>query len=179
MKARFLIFSFLCVLFALPSYSQVPDKHTETPAASADIDFESLSWLAGTWTARDGTKMIEEHWSKLGLSLFGSSRTMEADKSKAIELLLLEKRDDEWLMRLRFFGPAMDKALRGKDAPLLLKLVEADKQHFKCIGIGNEEGTTLIYQLKTPDTLHASISKIREAKEVWREEYVFHRTTQP
>ncbi|TXI94617.1 MAG: hypothetical protein E6Q34_04415 [Burkholderiaceae bacterium] len=138
-------------------------------------DVQSLKWLEGRWTSPTQDGVIEEQWSLQGRSLLGVSRTMTGLQSKALELLMLEEIEGKAIMRLRFFGPAMEKALRGKEEPLRLALVEADNQHFVCLGIGSEEGTRLEYRLLTPNTLRAEISKTREGKLVFSERFEFAR----
>lgn len=136
-------------------------------------DLQSLKWLEGRWSSITQDGAIEEHWSLQGRSLLGVSRTMLGQQSKALELLMLEEIEGKPVMRLRFFGPAMEKALRGKDEPLRLVLTEADEYHFVCLGIGNEEGTRLEYRLLTPTTMHAEIRKTRDGKLVFSEQFEF------
>ncbi len=138
-------------------------------------NLQTLKWLEGRWTSPVKDGVIEEHWSLQGHSLLGVSRTMSGPQSKALELLMLEEIEGKTIMRLRFFGPAMEKALRGKDEPLRLALVEADEQHFVCMGIGSEEGTRLEYRILTPNSMRAEISKMRDGKLVFSEQFEFSR----
>ena len=142
---------------------------------SAPLDIQVLGWMQGRWLSQSGQGWTEEQWSLQGRSLLGVSRSMHGHASTSLELLLLEPDQGDWILRLRMFGPGLDKALRAKDEPLRLKLVEADRAHFKCEGLGPETGTTLVYTLKSPDTLHARISKTRDGKVIWSEEFLFRK----
>ena len=145
----------------------------------ASIDLQQLRWMTGSWSANNAQQSIDEHWFLQGDSLIGTSRTMEANHSKAIELLLIEKQGDDLVVRLRFFGPAIDKATRGKDEALRLKVIQADAQLLVCEGIGNEVGTTLTYTKLGAQGMRAEISKVRDGTIVWQEVYVFQRTATP
>ena len=103
---------------------------------------------------------------------------MEENKSKAFELLLIEKLGDDLILRLRFFGPAIDKATRGKEEPLRLKVVQADAQQLVCEGIGGETGTTLTYTKLSANSMQAQIRKVRDGAVVWQESYAFNRISQ-
>lgn len=138
-------------------------------------DPQALVWIQGRWTERRNDQLIEEHWSLAGQSLLGVSRTLAGVRSRTFELFTLERDGEDWVMRLRMFGPALDKATRGKDEPLRLKLVEADARHFRCEGVGSETGTTLVYELESPGRLNARITKTRDGKVVWQERYRFTR----
>ena len=142
------------------------------------VTLQKITWLQGSWSASNEKQTIDEHWSLQAESLLGISRTMEAGKSKAFELLLIEKQGDDFILRLRFFGPAIDKATRGKDEPLRLKVVQADEQTLRCEGIENEVGTTLTYTKLSATEMQAQISKVREGKLVWQESYQFSRSAQ-
>ena len=167
-------FALSCLLSGGVLAQQPQEAISPTKATTMEsLKIENLTWIQGRWISRNAKQIVEEQWSLQGQSLLGVSRTMEAEKSKALEILMLEKKDDDWIMRLRFFGPAIDKASRGKDEPLRLKLVEADHTHFTCIGIGAEEGTTLTYTLKNAQILHAKITKMHDGKIVWGEEFEF------
>ncbi len=77
-------------------------------------DLQSLKWLEGRWSSITQDGVIEEQWSLQGRSLLGVSRTMRGQQSKALELLMLEEVEGKPIMRLRFFGPAMEKPCVGK-----------------------------------------------------------------
>jgi hypothetical protein len=151
------------------------DSSVSVSQTTAGISLQKLTWLHGSWSANNEKQTIDEHWSLQAESLLGISRTIEAGKSKAFELLLIEKQGDDFVLRLRFFGPAIDKATRGKDEPLRLKVVQADEQSLRCEGIDSETGTTLTYTKLSANTMQAQISKVREGKMVWQESYQFHR----
>lgn len=151
-------------------------EHT-TPAVAA-IDLQNLRWIVGDWQSSQGKQTIDEHWSLAGDSLLGISRSLEENRSKAVELLLIEKQENDYLLRLRFFGPAIDKATRGKDQPLRLKVVQADAEKLHCEGIDAETGTTVIYTNLSPLSMTAQIRKIRDGAVVWQEDYVFKRMPQ-
>lgn len=131
--------------------------------------------MQGRWTGQEGALQFEEQWSLQGDALLGVARVMEQGRSKELELFALEPKDGQYLMRIRMFGPALDTATRGKDAPLQLRLVEADHTHFVCAGIGPEEGTTLTYQRTPQGGLRASIQKVRQGAVVWRQDFAFTR----
>ncbi|MBI3132122.1 MAG: hypothetical protein HYZ13_12435 [Acidobacteria bacterium] len=139
-------------------------------------ELKSLAWLQGRWTGAEGPERFEEHWSLQGQSLMGSARTLVGDTTSFIELFILEREGADFVLRIRMFGPALDSALKGKDAPLRLKLTEADSTHFKCEGLGPETGTTLIYRLEAPDRIHASLSKAKDGR-VSTRSYAFTRGT--
>lgn len=141
----------------------------------APLELSSLAWLQGRWMATKGPQTVEEQWSLQGQSLLGVSRTLAGGQSRGVELLMLEEQGAELVLRLRMFGPALDKAGRGRDEPLRLKLVAADATHFRCEGIGSEEGTVLVYTRKGTDGLEAHISKTREGKVVWEDRFAFQR----
>ncbi|MBY0574342.1 MAG: hypothetical protein K2P84_11735 [Undibacterium sp.] len=164
MKTTLIKFLACCLLISNAAWAQ-----------TSTLEIARLSWLQGTWITTQGKQIIDEHWSLEGQSLLGVSRTMEDEHSRAVEMMMLEKNGQEFIMRLRFFGPAIDKATRGKDQPLRLQLVEADAVHFLCLGIESEEGTRLSYTLTSPTTLHAIISKTKDGKVVWQEEFSFTR----
>lgn len=176
------------ILVAIAGYEQsvhaspasLPNTEISTSISQTtpSIALQKLTWLQGTWSASNEKQTIDEHWSLQGETLLGISRTMEAGKSKAFELLLIEKQGDDFILRLRFFGPSIDKATRGKDEPLRLKVVQADEQGLRCEGIENEIGTTLTYTKLSATTMQAQISKVREGKMVWQETYQFHRSAQ-
>lgn len=142
---------------------------------AAPMDIQVLDWMQGLWLCQSDQGWTEELWSLKGRSLLGVSRSMKDHVSSSFELFLLEPDQGDWVLRLRMFGPGLDKALRGKDEPLRLKLVEADRAHFKCEGLGPEMGTTLVYTLQSPNTLHARISKAKDGKVVWSEDYYFRK----
>ncbi len=156
----------------LPCVLILPVLLVQAPTAP---DLSSLAWLQGRWIATKGAETVEEQWSLQGTSLLGVSRTLVGGQSRGVELLMLEKQGPDLVLRLRMFGPALDKAGRGKEEPLRLKLVEADATHFRCEGIGPEAGTVLIYERKGADGLQAHISKTREGKVVWEERFSFQR----
>lgn len=141
----------------------------------ARIQILDLTWMLGSWTAVTEKHIIDEHWALQGQSLMGISRTTEAEKSKAVELLFIEKQDEDWIVRLRFFGPAIDHATRGKDEPLRLKVVHASTTELRCEGIGGEIGTKLTYTKLTANSMRAEIRKVREGRLVWSETYQFQR----
>lgn len=157
-------------VFLLPVLAlQAPPLSQSTP------DLRALAWIQGRWTERRNDELIEEHWSLVEQSLLGVSRTMKEGRSSAFELFTLERDGEDWVMRIRMFGPGLDKATRGKDEPLRLKLVEADTQHFRCEGVGPETGTALVYELSGPGRLTARITKTRDRKVVWSESHQFTR----
>lgn len=174
---------FLCCTLPAVSHSQTIEtssKHT--------VDLQLLRWMTGNWQALIATdanntnndkQNIDEHWSLQGNSLLGISRTMEGNHSKAFELLLIETQGEDLIVRLRFFGPSIEKATRGKDEPLRLKVVQADAQLLVCEGIGNETGTTLTYTKLSADSMQAQIRKVRDGNIVWQEEYAFQRAKLP
>lgn len=131
--------------------------------------------MQGRWIGQDGDALYEEQWSLQGDALVGVARVMQQGRSKEFELFALEPKDGQYVMRLRMFGPALDTATRGKDAPLQLRLVEADGTHFTCVGIGPEEGTTLTYQRWVGGGIRATIQKARQGAVVWRQEFTFTR----
>jgi len=143
------------------------------PPTPAPANLEALAWLQGRWQAQKGPQVVEEQWSLQGASLLGVSWTLAAGQSRSFEMLLLEKQGDDWVLRLRMFGPALDKATRGKEEPLRLKLVAADATHFRCEGLGPEEGTTLIYERTGPDKMQARIAKTRDGRVLWSESFDF------
>lgn len=144
--------------------------------APKPLDIQPLAWLQGRWIGQNGNERYEEHWSLLGQSLVGLSRTMEKDRSSFFELFNLERegKADRWILRIRMFGPGLDKALRGADEPLRLSLVEADASHMRFEGIGPEAGTSLIYRTDGPDKIVAELSKTKNGKP-WKESYHFIR----
>lgn len=174
---------FVCNLVLLPTLSFAQQTSSSTDATStinaseskASIQIQDLTWLLGSWTAITGKQIIDEHWALQKQSLMGVSRTTEAEKSKAVELLFIEKQDEDWILRLRFFGPAIDRATRGKDEPLRLKVMQADAEQLRCEGIGSETGTTLTYTKLSVHSMRAEIRKVREGKLVWSETYQFQR----
>jgi hypothetical protein len=163
---------------ASPATLLTPDTNTSASQTTTNITLQKLTWLHGSWSASNEKQTIDEHWSLQGESLLGISRTMEAGKSRAFELLLIEKQGDDFILRLRFFGPAIDKATRGKEEPLRLKVVQADELGLRCEGIDSETGTTLLYTKLSANTMQAQISKVREGKLVWQETYQFRRSAQ-
>ncbi|MFZ6819346.1 DUF6265 family protein [Undibacterium sp. Ji22W] len=144
-----------------------------TDGNKATIDLQLLRWMSGDWQATNAKQIIDEHWSLQGNSLLGISRTLEGNVSKAFELLLIETQGEDLIVRLRFFGPAIEKATRGKDEPLRLKVILADAQQLICEGVGNEIGTTLSYTKLSGDRMQAQIRKVRDGNIVWQEDYVF------
>lgn len=152
-----------------------PQAINSVSEAQTRVEIQDLTWMLGSWTAITEKQIIDEHWALQGQSLMGISRTTEADKSKAVELLFIEKQDQDWIVRLRFFGPAIERATRGKDEPLRLKVVHADTTELRCEGIGVEIGTTLTYTKLTTNSMRAEIRKVREGKLVWSETYQFQR----
>jgi hypothetical protein len=168
----------LQIAHASPVTLLTNDTSASASQTSTSIALQKLTWLGGSWNASNEKQTIDEHWSLQGESLLGISRTMEAGKSKAFELLLIEKQGDDFVLRLRFFGPSIDKATRGKEEPLRLKVVQADEQGLRCEGIDSETGTTLIYTKLSANTMQAQISKVREGKTVWQESYQFRRSAQ-
>lgn len=161
---------FLCAYLPVSCFAQEP----KTTAVAA-LDLQNLRWILGSWHAKNAKQSTDEHWSLQGDSLLGISRTTEENKSKAFELLLIEKLGDDLILRLRFFGPAIDKATRGKEEPLRLKVVQADAQQLVCEGIGGETGTTLTYTKLSANSMQAQIRKVRDGAVVWQESYAFNR----
>ncbi len=158
----------------IPVALLIPSMAMQAPAPPQPaVDLQTLAWLQGRWTEPRKDGIVEEHWSLQGQSLLGVSRTLEGGRSVAFELFTLECDGADWVLRLRMFGPALDKATRGREEPLRLKLVEADVHHFRCEGIGTETGTTLVYELTGPGCLVARITKLRDGKVVWGETYQF------
>jgi hypothetical protein len=165
------MFSTLCVAQQTPpSTNTINSSENET-----SIQIQNLTWLLGSWTAITEKQIIDEHWVLQNQSLMGISRTTEGEKSKAVELLFIEKQEEDWILRLRFFGPAIERATRGKDEPLRLKVMRADAEQLRCEGIGSEVGTTLTYTKLSSNSMRAEIRKIREGKLVWSETYQFQR----
>lgn len=156
----------------MPFVLALPVVMAQPPTAP---DLSSLAWLQGRWLATKGAETVEEQWSLQGASLLGLSRTLAAGLSQGVELMLLEKQGNDLVLRLRMFGPALDKAGRGKEEPLRLRLVAADATHFRCEGMGPEEGTVLVYTRKGVEGLEAHISKTREGRVVWEDRFVFQR----
>lgn len=156
-------------LFILPALA------LQMPAPEA-LDIRPLAWLQGRWVGANGTEHYEEHWSLQGQSLVGLSRTMEKDRSIFFELFNLEREGEhgKWVLRIRMFGPALDKALRGSDEPLRLNLVEADASHMRFEGAGTEAGTSLVYRTDGPGKIVAELSKSKNGKP-WKETYHFMR----
>lgn len=179
---KFLTLSAIFLCCTLPAVS-----HSQTLAANSEhtVDLQLLRWMTGSWHAlianntNNAKQNIDEHWSLQGNSLLGISRTMEGNSSKTFELLLIETQGDDLIVRLRFFGPSIEKATRGKDEPLRLKVVQADAQQLICEGIGNEIGTTLTYIKLSADSMQAQIRKVRDGHIVWQEEYAFQRAKLP
>lgn len=165
---------FTCCVMSAAAYPQAI-----TTGSKATIDLQLLRWMTGNWQANNTKQNIDEHWSLQGDSLLGISRTLEGNNSKAFELLLIETQGEDLIVRLRFFGPAIDKATRGKDEPLRLKVIQADAQHLICEGIGNEVGTTLSYTKLSAERMQAQIRKVRDGNIVWQEDYAFQRASQP
>jgi len=166
-----IMFPTLCVAQqTAPSNSTITTNENK-----AKIQIQDLTWLLGSWTAVTEKQIIDEHWALQNQSLMGISRTTEGEKSKAVELLFIEKQDEDWILRLRFFGPAIERATRGKDEPLRLKVMQADAEQLRCEGIGSEVGTTLTYTKLSTNSMRAEIRKMREGKLVWSETYQFQR----
>jgi hypothetical protein len=159
----------------LPVHASAQESTRPTVAA---INLQNLRWIVGDWQSSQGRQTIDEHWSLAGDSLLGISRSIEESRSKTFELLLIEKQDNDYLLRLRFFGPAIEKATRGKDQPLRLKVVQADTEKLLCEGIDAETGTTVTYTKLSPNSMTAQIRKIRDSAVVWQEDYVFKRMPQ-
>lgn len=172
---RFLALSLMIFGYYLAPLATAQEAKT---AVNASIDVQNLHWLHGSWQATNARQKIDEHWSLQGDSLLGISRTMEENKSKAFELLLIEKQGEDFILRLRFFGPAIDKATRGKEEPLRLKVVQADAQQLLCEGIATEVGTTLTYTKLNANSIQAQIRKVRDGTVVWQESYTFSRAVQ-
>lgn len=171
-KSCLLALSLFCSVFPV-----LAQNAEQASARIKSIELRNLSWLIGSWQATQGQQSIDEHWSLQGDSLLGISRTMEGKQSKAIEILLIEKQAEDYVLRLRFFGPAIDKATRGKDQPLRLRVTQADIQQLQCEGIDSELGTTLTYTKLNKDEIRAHIRKVRDGTIVWQEEYTFSRST--
>lgn len=169
---------FLSCTLATTGYSQTVAT-TDAASEKATLDLQQLRWMTGSWHASNAKQNIDEHWSLQGNSLLGTSRTMEANHSKAVELLLIEAQGEDLIVRLRFFGPAIDKATRGKDEALRLKVIQADAQQLICEGIGNEVGTRLSYTKISAERMQAQIRKTRDGSIVWQEEYTFQRAKLP
>ncbi len=140
----------------------LPPHLAQAPAP----DLQALAWLSGRWMGREGTESFEEQWSLQGESLLGVARTLEKGRSTFVELFALERSGEDWVLRVRMFGPALDRALRGKEEPLRLRLVEVDARHFRCEGLGPDRGTVLTYTLEAPDRILAQLSKTREGQPV-------------
>ncbi len=157
-----------CVPFPFPLMLPAHALQAEAP-----VDVRALAWMQGRWLGEHGKATFEEQWSLQGQSLLGIARTMEGDRSTFFELFALEKDGEDWVLRLRMFGPALDKALRGKEEPLRLKLVEADAKHFRCEGQDGDAGTVLVYKIAAPGRLEAHLTKTREGKVVHQEDYSF------
>jgi hypothetical protein len=147
---------------------------TQVVAQTPQPDFRALGWLSGRWIGSEGAERFEEHWSLEGQSLLGVGRTLKGDRTTFVELFILEADGADLVLRLRMFGPALDRALRGKDEPLRLKLTEADATHFQCEGLGPEAGTTLVYRLAGPDRLEARLSKVKDGR-TFTQAYTFTR----
>lgn len=139
----------------------------QTPQSMALSD---LRWLQGRWTGERGPERFEEQWSLQGQSLLGVARTLEKDQTTFVELFMLESGEEGWVLRIRMFGPALDKALRGKDTPLRLVAVEMDASHVLFEGMGPETGTRVLYRLEGPGRLLAEISKTKNGKP-WKETF--------
>ena len=137
-------------------------------------DLQPLVWLSGRWLGAEGPERFEEHWSLEGSSLLGVARTLKAGRTTFVEIFALEPDGNDLVLRIRMFGPALDRALRGKEEPLRLKLTEADATHFTCEGIGPEAGTTLVYRLEGPDRLRARLTKVKDGR-TFSQEYAFTR----
>lgn len=165
---------FLCCSLPAAGYPQA-----STTNSKATPDLQQLRWMTGSWHANNAKQNIDEHWSLQGDSLLGISRTLEGNNSKAFELLLIEAQGEDLILRLRFFGPAIEKATRGKDEPLRLKVIQADAQQLICEGIGNEVGTRLSYTKINAESMQAQIRKTRDGSIVWQEEYAFQRAKLP
>jgi hypothetical protein len=143
-------------------------------AQAPQPELKTLSWLSGRWVGAEGPERFEEAWSLEGQSLLGVARTLKGDRSTFVELFMLEADGADLVLRLRMFGPALDRALRGKEEPLRLKLVAADATHFQCEGLGPEVGTTLTYRLEAPDRLRATLTKVKEGR-TFTQTYAFTR----
>lgn len=177
---KFFVLSALFLCCTIPATGNTQTLATTVIAGEkTSINLQDLRWMTGSWHTSNGQQNVDEHWSLQGESLVGISRTLENNKSKVVELLLIEKQGEDWLLRLRFFGPAIDKATRGKDEPLRLKVIHADAQQLMCEGIGNEIGTTLSYTRIGNQKMQAKISKMRGETLVWQEEYAFERAPLP
>ena len=178
MKIFYTVLSAFIAAISLSVSTAGASQYNASNQASSDVSIQKLAWMLGSWSAENDQQTIDEQWSLQAESLLGISRTMEAGKSKAFELLLIEKQGDDFILRLRFFGPSIDKATRGKENPLRLKVIQADEQILRCEGIDSELGTSLIYSKLSATTMQAQISKVREGKIVWQESYQFTRVPQ-
>lgn len=136
-------------------------------------DITVLNWLNGRWLAQQAEMQIEEIWSLQGQSLMAISRSLMQGRSQQLELLVLEPAEPGWQFRLRFFGPASEQARRGKDEPLRLQLISADKQHFLAEGIATESGTQLSYRLLDGQSIAAELIKRRDGKILLHQRYHF------
>jgi hypothetical protein len=59
----------------------------------APFGIEDLRWLAGCWEQRRGSRVVEEHWTKVGgNSILGMNRTVSAGRTVAWEYMRIEER---------------------------------------------------------------------------------------
>jgi Domain of unknown function (DUF6265) len=134
-----------------------------------------LAWMHGDWQGQKGKEHFDEHWHLQGDSMLGVSRTSEAGRSTFFELFVLEATEKDLILRLRMFGPAGERAVRGQNEPLRLKVVELDKEHVVFEGLGKDQGTQVRYQRMGTDGLEAEILKHDAPGKVWRQSYSFKR----
>src|SRR4051812_42158628 len=69
---------------------------TVSPAFAQERELTTFAWLAGTWQATEGARVVEEQWMTPTVDrMIGMSRTVGGGRTLEYEFLRIEKRGND------------------------------------------------------------------------------------